>query len=447
MGRTGRKRTGGVLVLVTEGKEANKWEKANDNYRWIQNKIALGKDFQYEEDLSPRIIPADINPECEKQHIIPPAENLAPSPPRKAQGRVRKKAPPRKFNMPDGVETGFTTAAKLGGFKTSTLSNSGRSNATLNNDEDSDVASEDEASEDVFEPSTNPDAGLLNAEQEINLTRNYRKIIDTDSVEEELIIPYPRLDAFPEHQRYLTSTHIIKHSRTTKSFVHMLRKIYQFGEADIEKHKSNLKPEDKVFNKLPRTPRPTPKADQAIGPAFEVVITKKPASLLTSDMTKPAPSSLAKLAGFKAPAKKTTGLTERSSNSTNTINSSSTTRAIQQKPESNTKSSSKTKENQKLKSIKTSDMFADLNSSPSPSPSPSSTSSADLPMESSRTIRSSSEESEDLPSASQLLNGILKVNTLKRKSLVENGKPDKPVIKNKRPRVVVDSEDDEDIGI
>lgn len=114
MGRTGRKRAGNITLLLMKGKEEDSYIKAKDNYEKMQEMIACGSRFTFHHDRSARILPAGIRPVPDKRIIEIPVENSQqglPEPKRK--GRVPKR-PPKKFHMPDDVETGFTRASTLG---------------------------------------------------------------------------------------------------------------------------------------------------------------------------------------------------------------------------------------------------------------------------------------------------------------------------------------------
>src|SRR5947207_13215483 len=76
MGRTGRKRQGRVVFILTEGKEERDHIKSQETYEKIQKKIASGNEFQFNLDNSPRILPKEIQPDCIKKEIIPPNETL-----------------------------------------------------------------------------------------------------------------------------------------------------------------------------------------------------------------------------------------------------------------------------------------------------------------------------------------------------------------------------------
>ncbi|KAJ5622614.1 hypothetical protein N7528_005846 [Penicillium herquei] len=113
MGRTGRKRAGNITLLLMKGKEEDSYIKAKDNYEKMQEMIASGSRFTFHDDRSARILPGGIRPVPDKRIIEIPQENsqqeaLEP----KRKGRVPKR-PPKKFHMPDDVETGFTRASTL----------------------------------------------------------------------------------------------------------------------------------------------------------------------------------------------------------------------------------------------------------------------------------------------------------------------------------------------
>jgi ATP-dependent DNA helicase MPH1 len=115
MGRTGRKRAGHVVLLLMRGKEEEAFKKAKDGYEQMQKMISSGTHFNYRHDLSTRIIPKDVTPVVDKRNIEIPFENTQdtslPEPKRRAS--KAKKRPPKKFNMPDGVKTGFRKASRL----------------------------------------------------------------------------------------------------------------------------------------------------------------------------------------------------------------------------------------------------------------------------------------------------------------------------------------------
>ena len=117
MGRTGRKRAGNIVLLLMKGKEEEKFMAAKDNYQAMQRRICEGTSFAFRHDISTRIVPRDIKPEVDKRLVEIPLENSQnpglPEPKKPAAG-TRKKASKKKFNMPDGVETGFVKASMFG---------------------------------------------------------------------------------------------------------------------------------------------------------------------------------------------------------------------------------------------------------------------------------------------------------------------------------------------
>jgi ATP-dependent DNA helicase MPH1 len=229
MGRTGRKRAGKVVLLQMEGKEENDWQKAKDSYQTMQRKIADGNEFTFHEDRSRRILPQEIVPVVDKRHIEIPVENSQvstnelPALPKRGKRKVKK-----KFQMPDGVETGFVNAGSLNG--TAKRRNSKKAPAAL----------EEEESEQV------PYIGSvsLTADQTITLQQGYQyQHFDDD--EESAQLSRPALDKFPVDQRSLRFTKFVPHGRTTQLFVHAMQNIaamddYTVAEYELGVDKSLL---------------------------------------------------------------------------------------------------------------------------------------------------------------------------------------------------------------
>lgn len=112
-GRTGRKREGHVVFLVTEGKEQRDHAKSLDAYETIQKKIASGKDFEFKLEESLRILPREFTPDCVRQWIRVPDEDKAAlelKVERKRKGVKRKE---RDWSLPENVETGFVSGRVL----------------------------------------------------------------------------------------------------------------------------------------------------------------------------------------------------------------------------------------------------------------------------------------------------------------------------------------------
>ncbi|KAF3920859.1 hypothetical protein ABW21_db0203525 [Orbilia brochopaga] len=244
MGRTGRKRAGGVVVLVTEGKEENKWERAQDNYRWMQNAITQGNTFTYDKDISPRILPGDIESECVKIAIEVTQESGETSPPAKRKGK--KKAPPKKWHMPEGVETGFTTAATLNGFVSASKKSKKAKDVSfepiLLNADDEDFRVLDDLEEEAFPDDIAESSYLLSDRQQRELRSQYQSVYGAD----DEFCAAPQIDAYPESQRALQPTSRVGHSRATKSMVVLLQKMRDMGDYEIEQYKDNLDIDDVV---------------------------------------------------------------------------------------------------------------------------------------------------------------------------------------------------------
>lgn len=228
MGRTGRKREGKVIFLQMKGKEENDANKAKDSYEAMQQLIAEGSQFKFHDDISRRILPRDVQPVVEKRAVEIPLENSQSDwlpEPRKKRGKPLKK-PPKKFHMPDGVLTGFVTAARM----------------------DEEIAPKSRAkkaarvrpSEEVLElPPL--ESIYLDDQAAQDLRQRYTDILEDD----EEFIPELDLRAHPEHQRTLSKTHNFrKHGHATESFVRVVQKISTMDEARLEAFRQNVYAED-----------------------------------------------------------------------------------------------------------------------------------------------------------------------------------------------------------
>lgn len=131
MGRTGRKREGNIYMLMTK-KEENKLEHALTGYQYIQNKINDDNNFVYASRI--RIVPPGITPKYVEQVIDIPEENREvlqhqdvitqlEQQTKQLQSRGRKRATTasrrkldgtqKQFKIPEGVNTGFRSAAEV----------------------------------------------------------------------------------------------------------------------------------------------------------------------------------------------------------------------------------------------------------------------------------------------------------------------------------------------
>ncbi|KAF4123949.1 ATP-dependent DNA helicase MPH1 [Geosmithia morbida] len=212
MGRTGRKRAGKIVLLLMRGREEEQFAKSKDSYEKMQQLICEGSRFNFRFDLSTRIIPRNIRPDVDKRHVHIPIENTQdPSlpEPKKRRAPAGKKKPPKKFHMPDGVETGFK---KLSDYIKKPEAAETVETTPARNPELDDLA-------------TNPELSsiVLRDEELDELNRSYRDLpFNQDAVEEAAM---PSLTAYPELQRQLRPVVKLKHGDLTKRCVKLLRKM------------------------------------------------------------------------------------------------------------------------------------------------------------------------------------------------------------------------------
>ncbi|KAH0524938.1 hypothetical protein TsFJ059_007376 [Trichoderma semiorbis] len=220
MGRTGRKRAGNIALLLMRGKEEEQFAKSKDNYEKMQKLICEGSRFNFRFDLSTRIVPRDIRPEVDMRHVEIPVENTQDKSlpePKKRQAPKGKKKPPKKFHMPDGVQTGFQKVSDF--MKVST--NPG-----------------ERVSKSSSKPKRNPELDDLTAIPELErvvlgsdelyeLERTYRNLPFNRNVTDEADLP--SMEAHPTLQRQLRPTAFVPHGDYTKRCVKLLQKL---GDAD-----------------------------------------------------------------------------------------------------------------------------------------------------------------------------------------------------------------------
>ena len=230
MGRTGRKRAGNIVVTLMNGKEEDNFIKAKDNYEKMQNEIAAGTKFTFHDEESRRIVPRDIVPVVDKKIIEIPLENTqADLPEPTKRGRKPPKRPAKKFHMPDGVRTGFVKASRM------------------EYDEDAedipparDPAKKRRPSSPSPEPLPSLEEVLLTPGQEREFERRYLDI----KGDAPQTVEVPRLDAFPELQRFLRLTKHLGHSHVTMRTVSMLKVIQNISPNAHERYKQYLHPHD-----------------------------------------------------------------------------------------------------------------------------------------------------------------------------------------------------------
>jgi len=265
MGRTGRKRVGSVLVLLSEGREHDKYKRALDNYAVMQKKIASGADFSFPHELSPRIIPKDIDPHPDKKHIEIPIENTQPES-EKRKPKTKKKAPIKKFFMPEGVQTGFTKASRVG-----------KGNVMGSESEDEPQASgvQGGANEEPLVPILDDSAALLTEAEQMELHRHY---IQDFSGQDTVIVEYPHLGKFPETQGKLGPAKHVPHSAVTRRFVDMIGRMRTVDDARLERFQYTL---DRDLLKSPKKTM----AFKPIRP-LTIPLTKPPSQRKLTDILK-----------------------------------------------------------------------------------------------------------------------------------------------------------------
>ncbi|KAM5462814.1 3'-5' DNA helicase [Microsporum audouinii] len=244
MGRTGRKRTGKVVLLLMEGKEEEKYFRAKDNYEKMQQIIASGSRFTFHEDKSPRIIPRDIQPCVDEKRIEIPSENSQTElPVPTKRGRVPKR-PPKKFHMPDGVETGFTNALTL------TSIDKKRNNRKS-------VSEYREPSPELAElPPLNE--VTLTPSQTLELRRNFQTVAGTSPQ----VMRFPRLDVYPVLQRFCRPTVDVPHTNLTQNLAKAAREMSEYGFNCAEKYEPYLPSDIDSWEPSEGVPSPTSDNDE-----------------------------------------------------------------------------------------------------------------------------------------------------------------------------------------
>jgi hypothetical protein len=171
MGRTGRKREGRVVFLLTEGKEERDHARSQDTYTEIQQKIESGKFFEFNLDSSPRIVPAEYTPDCVKRLIIPPEETLEDLE-LKVDRRKKAKKKERDWSLPENAQKGFVSAKALAKRK--------REESETEEEEDEE---EDEAEEPKYMGFIHPDSLMspfLSKDEEKKVRAQRVKVLPKD---------------------------------------------------------------------------------------------------------------------------------------------------------------------------------------------------------------------------------------------------------------------------
>lgn len=266
MGRTGRKRAGSIVLLLMRGKEANSFRQAKDSYESMQRLIADGGRFDFHDDRSSRILPHDIQPKVDKRIVHIPVENTQvglPEPNNRKRRTMSTKRAPKKFNMPDGVLTGFTRASRLGH---SDRDDSGeiRPKARTKRSKPADHLISIPSLADV----------VLTSAQDRELRKSYAQAhLNSDAHE----VAPPDLTQHPEHQRRVAPVSRVVHGRATRHVVAMLDSMHTTSDHRVA-----------VYKRVASTLSPT-----ALCAASASVVTDAPAA--------PAPAAKSRARGPSAP--------------------------------------------------------------------------------------------------------------------------------------------------
>lgn len=146
VGRTGRKRDGRIVVLMSEGPESSIWQKSKDTYKGVQQTINAGHSVTLFDDV-PRLIPPSIRPVATFEELDQPdfrpefigrKATLSAKPVRVTEKAKRRKErlTDVKRNAPEGALMGFLRASSL-------TSRKGKGRLQEGDDEALDDAAED----------------------------------------------------------------------------------------------------------------------------------------------------------------------------------------------------------------------------------------------------------------------------------------------------------------
>lgn len=237
MGRTGRKRAGRVVLLLMRGKEEDNYLKSKDAYEKLQVMICDGNRFAFRHDLSTRIVPRDIRPEVDLRAVEIPVENTQNnSLPEPKKGRAQKKRPPKKFHMPDGVETGFTTVSSMLGKPPKTAKTKAVQPVAQEQDELASI----------------PDLQQVMLQQaqmdELNKVYKNLPIYHQDEME---YIEQVDLTAQSTAQRTLRKTVNLKHGEYTRRCVRLFRTLAKAQSASDRYRKPYGNSDNSRYKKLP----------------------------------------------------------------------------------------------------------------------------------------------------------------------------------------------------
>ncbi|RMY69117.1 hypothetical protein D0864_11185 [Hortaea werneckii] len=246
IGRTGRKRVGKVTLLLMRDKEERDYAKAQDNYAWIQKSIADSNKYDYRDDQSPRILPKEVQPVVDKCIIEIPLENTQQpidlnEKGRRARGKGKTKRPPKKFHMPDGVRTGFTTASKLDADTDS----EGNSNVPLAKKSKVAPAKRNTAAaakESAARVEPEPEVVQLPFLQDVLLSNSQQKELErkyayTASGEDQLV-QAPDFGRFPEAFRTPGATKYMRHGRASHTVSKAFKALQDVNDGSLSRTSS-----------------------------------------------------------------------------------------------------------------------------------------------------------------------------------------------------------------
>lgn len=243
IGRTGRKRMGRVVLLMMEGKEVNDYNKAKDNYVYIQKSIADAGNYEYRDDESPRILPKEVQPVVDKRVVDIPVENSQPvdmnEKGRKAKGGRKAKRPAKKFHMPDGVKTGFVKASRMDSDADDSDELQARKRKTLAKKKAMPAKATKPAPEPQPDPVSVPSLAdvLLTDAQEQDHVRKYARLADFDN---DAVIRAPDPAAYPHYARNAGPTRYVRHGRAARALERTVRAIQYVNNVKIQSMKGTF---------------------------------------------------------------------------------------------------------------------------------------------------------------------------------------------------------------
>lgn len=118
VGRTGRKREGRVVVLMSEGPEEKNWQQSKDQYKTIQHDIIRGINLSLYDDVE-RLVPPDITSEVRFENVDQPPfvpsmiRNLTASKRKVAAAKKPKRNADPMRNVPEGASMSFTKVSDM----------------------------------------------------------------------------------------------------------------------------------------------------------------------------------------------------------------------------------------------------------------------------------------------------------------------------------------------